>query len=135
MAISTSETGYKANKRVLMAKHILDSHDAGPKYMIRMLRDAGAEVVYIVYRVAEEIVPVALQEDVDIIGLSFYGSGALHDIPIVINSLREKQNQRVQVILGGIFSHTDVRKLLEMGVGKIYGPGTPVNEIIEYVMS
>jgi len=138
-SFTNKERSYRGNRgkktKVLICKGVLDSHDRAPRYIARALRDAGAEVVLIAYRLAEEIVPATLQEDVDVIGLSFYGSGAVYDTSVVINSLKEKGIDKARVMLGGIFTAKERLKLQEMGVGKICGPGTPINEIIDYVMS
>ncbi|MBE3589357.1 MAG: cobalamin B12-binding domain-containing protein [Firmicutes bacterium] len=120
--------------RVLIAKAGLDGHDRGAKVIARALRDAGMEVIYTGLRqTPEQIAEAALQEDVDVVGLSSL-SGA-HDtlFPAVVQALRARGLDDVVVIGGGIIPAEDVPALKAAGIAEIFGPGTPTSEIVEYV--
>lgn len=120
--------------RVLIAKPGLDGHDRGAKVVARVLRDAGMEVIYTgIRQTPEQIVDAALQEDVDVIGLSIL-SGA-HDIlvPKVMKLLKANKITDVMVLVGGIIPKEDVAKLKRVGVEEVFGPGTPSPEIIGYI--
>lgn len=120
--------------RVLVAKPGLDGHDRGAKVIARALRDAGMEVIYTGLRqTPEQIVQAALQEDVDVIGLSIL-SGAHNTIcPRVMELLREKQMNDVLVLVGGIIPDVDVPKLKEMGIAGVFQPGTSLEEIVSFI--
>src|SRR5215210_9097453 len=122
--------------RVVIAKPGLDGHDRGAKVIARALRDAGMEVIYTGLRqTPEQIVTAALQEDADVIGLSIL-SGAHNSIcPRLMELLREKGLQDVLVILGGIIPDADLPALKALGVAGVFGPGTPMQEIIDFVNS
>ncbi len=123
--------------RVLVAKPGLDGHDRGAKVVARALRDAGFEVIYTgIRRTPAEIAETALQEDVDVVGLSILSGAHLELTPLVIEELKKRglePNKDVLVLLGGIIPEEDVPKLQEMGVAKVFGPGTPLEEIAEYI--
>ena len=120
--------------KVLIAKPGLDGHDRGAKVVARALRDAGMEVIYTgLHQTAEMIVETALQEDVDVIGLSILSGAHMTYFPKVLKLMKEKGLDDVLLFGGGIIPEEDARKLEEMGVGKIFGPGTPTEEIVEYV--
>ncbi len=125
--------------RVLVAKPGLDGHDRGAKVVARALRDAGFEVIYTgIRRTPAEIAETALQEDVDVVGLSILSGAHLELTPLVIEELRKRglePNRDVLVLLGGIIPEEDVPKLREMGVAKVFGPGTPLEEIVEFIKS
>jgi methylmalonyl-CoA mutase C-terminal domain/subunit len=120
--------------RVLVAKVGLDGHDRGAKVIASFLRDAGMEVIYTGLRqTAEMVVNSALQEDVDVIGISIL-SGAHNTVfPKVMNLLKEKGLNDVLLTGGGIIPEKDMKKLNEMGVGKLFPPGTDTKEIIGYI--
>jgi methylmalonyl-CoA mutase C-terminal domain/subunit len=122
--------------RVIIAKPGLDGHDRGAKVIARALRDAGMEVIYTGLRqTPEQIVTAALQEDADVIGLSIL-SGAHNSIcPRLMELLREKGLRDVLVILGGIIPDADLPALKAMGVAAVFGPGTPMQDIIDFVKS
>ena len=122
--------------RVIIAKPGLDGHDRGAKVIARALRDAGMEVIYTGLRqTPEQIVTAALQEDADFIGLSIL-SGAHNSIcPRLMELLREKGLRDVRVILGGIIPDADLAALKAMGVAAVFGPGTPMQDIIDFVKS
>ena len=120
--------------RVLVAKPGLDGHDRGAKVIARSLRDAGMEVIYTgIRQTPEMIVETALQEDVDVIGLSIL-SGA-HDelFPKIIEGLRERGMDDVLVIAGGIIPESDRDELREIGVAEIFGPGTDSSDIVTFI--
>ncbi len=120
--------------RVLIAKPGLDGHDRGAKVVTRALRDAGMEVIYTgLRRTPEEIVQAAVQEDVDLIGLSLL-SGAHNTLfPRIIKLLREQGAGDVMVIAGGIIPQQDVEGLKSEGVAEVFLPGTSTEEIVEWI--
>lgn len=120
--------------RVLVAKVGLDGHDRGAKVIATALRDAGMEVIYTGLRQTPEmVVNSALQEDVDAIGISSL-SGAHNTVfPKVMQLMKEKGMNDVLLTGGGIIPESDMKKLNEMGVGKLFAPGTPTSEIAEYI--
>ena len=121
----------KRRIRVLIAKPGLDGHDRGAKVVARALRDAGMEVIYTGLRQTPEMIAEsALQEDVDVIGLSILSGAHMVLVPRVLDLLRENQQQTVKVFIGGIIPDEDVPKLLGMGVVSVYGPGTLTENII-----
>jgi methylmalonyl-CoA mutase, C-terminal domain len=120
--------------RVLVAKVGLDGHDRGAKVIATALRDAGMEVIYTGLRQTPEmVVNAALQEDVDAIGISIL-SGAHNTVfPKVIALMKEKQMNDVLLTGGGIIPEDDMKQLHEMGVGKLFAPGTNTHEIADYI--
>ena len=120
--------------RVLVAKVGLDGHDRGAKVIATALRDAGMEVIYTGLRQTPEmVVNAALQEDVDAIGISIL-SGAHNTVfPKVIKLMKEKGMNDVLLTGGGIIPQDDMKKLNELGVGKLFPPGTPTSEISSYI--
>lgn len=120
--------------RVLIAKPGLDGHDRGAKVVARALRDAGMEVVYTGLRQTPEmIVSAALQEDVDAIGLSILSGAHLHYFHEVKQLLNKQDAGDILLFGGGIVPDEDRPKLEEMGVGMVFGPGTPTPEIVDYL--
>jgi methylmalonyl-CoA mutase C-terminal domain/subunit len=120
--------------RVVIAKPGLDGHDRGAKIIARALRDAGMEVIYTGLRqTPEQIVNAALQEDADVIGLSILSGAHLHICPRVMELLHEKGLDDVLVVLGGIVPNQDVPKLNAMGVRGIFRPGTPLQDVVEFI--
>jgi methylmalonyl-CoA mutase C-terminal domain/subunit len=120
--------------RVVIAKPGLDGHDRGAKVIARALRDAGMEVIYTGLRqTPEQIVAAALQEDADVIGLSIL-SGAHNSIcPRLMELLREKGLNDVLVVLGGIIPDADLPGLQQLGIAGVFRPGTPMQEIVEFI--
>lgn len=117
--------------RVLVAKPGLDGHDRGAKVVARALRDAGMEVVYTGLRQTPEMIAeAALQEDVDVVGLSILSGAHMALLPRVLELLKMNQQEHVKVFVGGIIPDEDVPRLLEMGVVGVYGPGTLTDQII-----
>jgi methylmalonyl-CoA mutase, C-terminal domain len=123
-----------AKIRVVIAKPGLDGHDRGARVIARALRDGGMEVIYTGLRqTPEQIVAAALQEDADVIGLSILSGAHMHICPRIMALLREKGLQDVLVVVGGIIPDVDIPKLKEMGVGGIFLPGTPMQEIVDFI--
>jgi methylmalonyl-CoA mutase C-terminal domain/subunit len=122
--------------RVLIAKPGLDSHDRGAKVVARALRDAGMEVIYTGLRqTPEQIAETALQEDVDVVGLSIL-SGAHNTLfPKIMQLLKKKGLSDVLVFAGGIIPQEDVPKLKKVGIKEVFGPGTPTTTLVDYVKS
>jgi methylmalonyl-CoA mutase C-terminal domain/subunit len=120
--------------RVLIAKVGLDGHDRGAKIIASFLRDAGMEVIYTGLRQTPEMVlNTALQEDVDAIGISIL-SGAHNTVfPKIINLMKEKGLHDVLLTGGGIIPENDMQQLMQLGVGKLFAPGTDTKEIIDYI--
>jgi len=120
--------------RVVIAKPGLDSHDRGAKIVARALRDAGMEVIYTGLRqTPEQIVETALQEDVDVIGLSILSGAHLTLFPSVMELLKKKGLNDVLVFAGGIIPQEDVPALKKIGIREVFGPGTPTSTLVEFV--
>jgi methylmalonyl-CoA mutase C-terminal domain/subunit len=120
--------------RVVIAKPGLDGHDRGAKVIARALRDAGMEVIYTGLRqTPEQIASAALQEDADVIGLSILSGAHNHIAPRLMQLLREKGLDDVLVMIGGIIPDVDISKLKEIGVKGIFLPGTPMQDIIDFI--
>jgi methylmalonyl-CoA mutase, C-terminal domain len=120
--------------RVLVGKPGLDGHDRGAKVVAAALRDAGMEVIYTgLHQTPEEIVQAAIQEDVDVVALSILSGAHMTLFPRVLNLLREEGADRVLVTGGGIIPTEDMQKLQEMGVGRLFGPGTSTTEAVDYI--
>ncbi len=120
--------------RVLVAKVGLDGHDRGAKIIAASLRDAGMEVIYTGLRQTPEmVVNAALQEDVDAIGISILSGAHMTVFPKVISLMKEKSLNDVLLTGGGIIPEDDMKALNEMGVGKLFAPGTPTSEIAGYI--
>ncbi len=120
--------------RVLVAKPGLDGHDRGAKVVARALRDAGMEVIYTgIRQTPEMIVEVALQEDVDVIGLSCLSGAHMELFSEVMERLKQKGMGNVLVVAGGIIPQEDVPSLQKIGIKAIFGPGTPTPEIVDSI--
>ena len=132
--ITERNAGKQRPIRVLVAKVGLDGHDRGAKVIATSLRDAGMEVIYTGLRQTPEmVVNAALQEDVDAIGVSIL-TGAHNTIfPKILSLMKEKGMDDVLVTGGGIIPADDMKKLNEMGVGKLFSPGTSTTEIADYI--
>jgi methylmalonyl-CoA mutase, C-terminal domain len=119
---------------VLVAKPGLDGHDRGAKVVARALRDAGMEVIYTGLRQTPEMIAeAALQEDVDVVGLSILSGAHMALAPRVLELLRANGQEKVKVFIGGIIPDEDTPRLLEMGVSGVYGPGTLTDQIVQDV--
>ena len=120
--------------RVLVAKPGLDGHDRGAKVVAAALRDAGMEVIYTGLRQTPEmIVETALQEDVDVIALSILSGAHMTLFPRVLELMRQKGLEDVLLTGGGIIPEEDMEKLRDLGVGRLFGPGTDTHEIVKYI--
>ncbi len=126
---TASEQGRKI--RVLVAKPGLDGHDRGAKVVARALRDAGMEVIYTGLRQTPEMIAeAALQEDVDVVGISILSGAHMTLLPRILELLKANGQTHVRVYVGGIIPDDDVPRLKEMGVAGIYGPGAPTEAIV-----
>ena len=120
--------------RVLVAKPGLDGHDRGAKVVARALRDAGMEVIYTGLRQTPEMVAeAALQEDVDVVGLSILSGAHMALVPRVLELLKANGQEQVKVFIGGIIPDEDLPRLRDLGVTGIYGPGASTEDIIQQV--
>ncbi len=120
--------------RVLIAKPGLDSHDRGAKIVARALRDAGMEIIYTGLRqTPEQIVETALQEDVNVIGLSILSGAHKVLFPKIMELIKEKGMDDVLVFAGGIIPQEDIRDLKRIGIKEVFGPGTPMGTLVEFV--
>ena len=122
--------------RVLVAKPGLDGHDRGAKVVARALRDAGMEVIYTgIRQTPEMIIEAAVQEDVDVVGLSILSGAHMELFPPIINGLKKKGMTEVLVVAGGIIPDEDIPTLQKIGIKAIFGPGTPTSKIAEFIRS
>lgn len=119
--------------RVLLTKSRIDGHDRGVRYVATRLREAGMEVIFTRYRDPDDIINSALQEDVDVIGLSFSVGGYLIISSDVMKLVRKNGMDNILVIVGGIIPEDDIPELLEMGVSRTFGPGSYADDIVEYI--
>ena len=121
--------------RILMAKPGLDGHDRGIKVLASAYRDAGMEVIYLGLRQTPEmIVASALQEDVDVIALSSLNNAHMTIFPNVLKLMKEKELDDVLLVGGGIIPKKDMQDLEKMGMGKLFGSGTPIDETLNYIV-
>ena len=119
--------------KVLVAKPGLDGHDRGAKFVVRALRDAGMEVIYSGLRQTPDMIAEsAVQEDVDVVGLSILSGAHLEVFPTVIEKLKQK-GLKVVVVAGGIIPEEDIPALKKIGVNAVFGPGTPSAEIVKFL--
>jgi methylmalonyl-CoA mutase C-terminal domain/subunit len=133
-SVSEQHLNTKQKIRVLVAKPGLDGHDRGAKVVARALRDAGMEVIYTGLRQTPEMIAeAALQEDVDVVGLSVLSGAHMALLPRIVEMLRENDMADVVVIAGGIIPDEDVPALREAGVQGIFGPGTLTEDIVDYI--
>jgi methylmalonyl-CoA mutase C-terminal domain/subunit len=120
--------------RVIVAKPGLDGHDRGAKVVARALRDAGMEVIYTGLRqTPEQVVEAAVQEDVDVVGLSVLSGAHTYLVPRIIELLKEAGMNDVLVTVGGIIPEEDIQMLEDAGVMGIFGPGTTTDEIVGFI--
>jgi methylmalonyl-CoA mutase C-terminal domain/subunit len=122
--------------RVLVAKPGLDGHDRGAKVVAAALRDAGMEVIYTgLHQTPEMIASAAVQEDVDVVGLSILSGAHMTLFPRVHALLREQGRDDVLITGGGIIPKEDMANLEQQGIGKLFGPGTSTGDLVEYIKS
>ena len=120
--------------RVLVAKPGLDGHDRGAKVVARALRDAGMEVIYTGLRQTPDMIAeAALQEDVDVVGLSVLSGAHLTLLPKIVDRLKEKGLEDVLLVVGGIIPEEDIERLGQMGVRGVFGPGTSTEDIVVFI--
>ncbi len=120
--------------RVLIAKPGLDGHDRGAKVVARGLRDAGMEVIYLGLRLTpEQIAEAAIQEDVDVVGLDCLSGAHMALFPKTVRLIRQKGGKDILVIGGGIIPKKDIPRLKQAGIAQIFGPGTPLDEIVRFI--
>jgi methylmalonyl-CoA mutase C-terminal domain/subunit len=123
----------KKSIRIVIARLGVDSHWRGSIVVARALRDAGMEVIYLGNQMPEGIAETALQEDADVVGLSTLSGNHRVLAPEVVRRLREKGMEKTAVILGGTIPPNDIPKLKEAGIGEVFGPGTPLKRIVDFV--
>jgi methylmalonyl-CoA mutase, C-terminal domain len=134
MTLPTDDPAGRPPIRVLVAKPGLDGHDRGAKVMVRALRDAGFEVIYTgLFQTPETIATAALQEDVDVIGLSILSGAHLALFPRIMDALREQGLDDVLVIAGGTIPEEDVAEVKKLGIAAVFGPGTSLQTAIEFI--
>jgi len=120
--------------RVVLAKVGLDGHDRGIKVVARGLRDAGMHVIYAgLWQTPEAAVRTAADEDADWLGLSLLSGAHMTLVPRVLQLMKEAGLDHVGLIVGGIVPEADIPKLTEMGVARVFGPGTPISEIVDFL--
>lgn len=120
--------------RVMVAKLGLDGHDRGAKVVARTLRDAGMEVIYTgLHRTSEEVVASAIQEDVDVLGISILSGAHMTLVPRVMELLKAAQASDIRVVVGGVFPDEDVEAMKQLGVSAIIGQDTPPATIVEAI--
>ena len=120
--------------RVVIAKPGLDGHDRGAKVVAAALRDAGMEVIYTgLHQTPEMIATAAVQEDVDVVGLSILSGAHMTLFPRVYELLREQGRDDVLITGGGILPKEDIEALQKLGIGKLFGPGTATTDLIDYI--
>ena len=127
----------RSKVRVVIAKPGLDGHDRGAKVVARALRDAGFEAIYTgIRQTPEQIVETVIQEDAPVLGVSILSGAHMVLIPKILKLLEEKGlklNEDIVVFAGGIIPPDDAEELKKMGVAEVFGPGTPLNKVIEYI--
>ena len=120
--------------RILVAKPGLDGHDRGAKVLARAFRDAGMEVIYTgLFQTPQMIANAALQEDVDVVGLSILSGAHMSLFPAIMDELRAVGRDDALVVAGGTIPEDDIPAIKEMGIAEVFGPGTPLQDIIAFV--
>jgi methylmalonyl-CoA mutase C-terminal domain/subunit len=119
--------------RVLLTIARFDGHDRGVRYLARKLMELGMEVIFTRFVHPEDVVNTAIQEDVDVVGVSFSCGGHKIITSEIIKGLKENKREDVLVILGGIIPDDDVQGLISIGVGRTFGPGSPATDIAQYI--
>ena len=122
--------------RVLLSKTLVDGHDRGIRYIAQLLRDAGMEVIFTRYYVVDEVVKTAIEEDIDVIALSFYGAGLMWDSQKVMDLMKENGLDDKLMIVGGTIMGEEKDKLYEMGVDGVFQPNVGIPEdIVDFIFS
>lgn len=131
---TADDAGRAAAIRVLVAKPGLDGHDRGAKVLVRALRDSGMEVIYTgLFQTPEMIAAAALQEDVDVVGLSILSGSHLALFPRIVEQLRQAGLDDVLIVAGGTIPETDIREVEALGVARVFGPGTSLQTIVTFI--
>jgi len=134
--LETDKNMAQRKTRILIGKIGLDGHDRGAKVVARALRDAGFEVIYTgIRQQVDDIVRAVVQEDVQVVGLSFLSGDHMTLVPRVINGLQAAGRTDVPVVIGGIILQHHVSALMQMGVREIFFPGTPLTQIVERIQA
>jgi methylmalonyl-CoA mutase C-terminal domain/subunit len=134
MASDASGEYSRARVRVLIAKPGLDGHDRGAKVLVRALRDAGFEVVYTgLFQTPEMIATAALQEDVQVIGLSILSGAHMSLFPRIMDEIHARGLEDVLVVAGGTIPKSDIAEIKALGVAEVFGPGTPLTAIVDFI--
>lgn len=120
--------------RILLTKSRIDGHDRGVRYVAKELRDAGMEVIFTRYRLPEEIVMTAIQEAVDVIGVSCSTGGHLYVAERIQQEFTKVGGEEIKVIFGGIIPDLDIPKMKKKGVAAVFGPGSSIEEIIQTIV-
>jgi len=121
--------------RVVISKVGLDGHDRGAKVVVTLLREAGMEVVYLgMYQTPEAIVQAALDEDADVIGVSFLSGAHLVFTPLIVEQIQKHQLQHVLCIAGGAFPPEDIPVMKEMGINEVFRGGSMTEDIVDYIL-
>lgn len=122
--------------RILLAKPGLDGHDRGAKVLAQGLRDAGMEVIYLGLRLTpEQIAEAAIQEDVDVVGLSCLSGAHMTLFPKTVKLIKERSDKKMLFVGGGIIPEKDIPKLKEAGMGEIFGPGSSIADISKFIQT
>jgi methylmalonyl-CoA mutase C-terminal domain/subunit len=129
----SNEVKTRSKIRVLMAIPGFDGHWRGAAVVSRGLKEAGMEVIYLGQQQPQQIAEAAIQEDVDVVGLSIYAAGHIRLISKVLNALREGGAKDILVIVGGVIPQPDIPKIKALGVGEVFPPGSPIEQIVEYI--
>ena len=120
--------------KVLLSKVGFDGHDRGAKIIATVLRDAGMEVVYLgKHQTPESIITSALQEDVDVIGISYLAGQHLNYTPQIVKMMKRSKLRNVLLVAGGVIPREDIPKLKEIGIAEVFPPGTPTSQIVNYI--
>lgn len=120
--------------RVLIAKPGLDGHDRGAKVVARGLRDAGMEVIYLgIHLTPDEIAEAAIQEDVDVVGIDCLSGAHMSLFKKTVDAIRGRGGKDILIVAGGIIPKQDVPELEKAGIARIFGPGTPINDIVSFI--
>ena len=120
--------------RVLLSKVGMDTHDRGVKIIARTLRDAGMEIIYAgIYQTTEQVVRVAVQEDVDVVGISSLNGGHMTIFPEIVEGLKKEGRGDIMVVAGGIMPLDEAEELKKMGVAEVFRAGTVTDEVAKYI--
>jgi len=129
--------GQKKKKlRILIAKADQDAHELNVRYLTHLLREEGMEVIFVRYFLIDEIAKAAIEEDVDVVALSFYGSGLIHDTSRLLTLMKQYclKEEAPQVIVGGTINKEEEEELIKMGVTKVFMPGIgTLNDVVQYI--